>query len=501
MNPKLWEHLRVTSPRVAGVFYPHAYAIGVANFEDIKRYQAYPLPEDDPDETSIFFNNLVLYHETVHLSQYISTSFGLEMARLTNICQNILLHKGPWEPPILIGRKDIEIGTLMRFLSYLYVADSMRIHTGIFPPGSLDVPSKVSLVSRPASPALSFLGKRRPSLFEPVETIKGCNWSVHSQPHLLITRNDGGTDEIVLNAGALFEGFAHLAEINHISNAFSLGYQEILESFLLQYPPIYIAAFVAYIHIFELPFEKFTTHLAALIDIALMHSPQLIHNVLPSEKEYKLPAETFFDACRAAREVTPLRDHSYEEAQRYQDDVCAKMNIPKTSEMAERCLQHLTKMGIDNKETYKQWIEDRTPINSKRMFALHWLGMSLRKKHSPGFYIKMIKTDLIIEMFERSLEGVTQFDLYQKQPINPHRLPLQLSQLCMHSLIHDAFYKKRLNCPLKAGNPVYCPLADADENKLCKYVVQDGSEQVLGECPLDIFEHLMAIRSSDNPAG
>jgi hypothetical protein len=169
------------------------------------------------------------------------------------------------------------------------------------------------------------------------------------------------------------------------------------------------------------------------------------------------------------------------------------MKIPTANEMVDLCLERLARIGIDNKKTYNQWIDDQNPISSRRMFGLHWLGMSFRKRHALGYYAKMIKTDWIIELYEESRGAFTQFDLHEKKPINLR--PSQLSQLCMHGMIWDSLYKKRLNCPLKAGHPFYCALADSDENQLCVFVAQDGSNRVLGECPLDIFERALMARS------
>src|ERR1044072_3157911 len=431
MTKRKWLAASLVSERqsVHGTFIPQAYSIGLTAdlLNTVNNLPKYPIAFSDPEQRKGFSDALTLYHEATHFAQFITTSFGLQIARMTNICSNRLSQEGPWELPILampFGK--IEGETLDRLLAFKYLFNSLQpISSVTQTPFGMRMSSSPTIVARPASPVLYLLDEEH-DIAEAISLIKGSNAQIHAEYHVITPTGKGNFNDVTLNVAALMEGYAQMAELHHISNALgdftATDLADVLDSAL----PIYSAATVVYGLIFSLPFNYLILHLTALIDIALMYSPHLLFNIGPCHSlaaggtQYKMPAEVFVDACGAAQRVKPILDHSPTEVQRCEDEVCDVLKIPRTKEMTDVALQRLAQIGIKNKEDCEAILADERPMHRGKLFTLHWLGLNYRKQHGDGFCADLFKTDYLIDMINLAASHVTFYDLATGVPFGFH---------------------------------------------------------------------------------
>lgn len=496
----LLEQLKPRHARLAGAFYPHSYAMGLPGGLSGMKLMDYPLANTGPDQIDEFAASLSFIHECTHFSQFICSSFGLELARVTNIVQNILLTGGQFNPPILKAPLDqIDGEQLDRIAGYLFLTESLVSHCyerSVEDESQFD---KSIVVVQPTSPAVSMVyhDQHYPGADTAIALTMECRQRVINQPHVIRTDRNGKSTEVVLNTAALMEGFAYLTVVNHIANALQMGLEEFVTEGLLfdLFNPINTAAAEYFISA-RSEFPNFFLHeFAAVIDLALMYSPHLIHNIGPTHavdaggSAYRMPCETFCDACAAMGEVTSIRSTEPEEVQRFQDDLCRVLKIPTTPEMTELCLQTLHGLGITDQEAADSYSRIDVPIHAGRMFAAHWYGLELRRLNPTAFFTHQMASDGIVAVMEFSKDICTLFDLNTKQPVN--LAPNRLSHACLHHLIWDTLYKSRSECPLKFGKPFYCPSSELGTDQLCTFAeAVDGQPgAIIGECPLDIFEN------------
>jgi len=90
--------------RVHGSFVPQAYSIGLTAdyLETVSNLPEYPVAFSDPEKRKAFHDALTLYHEANPFRSVHYNSFGLQIARMTNICsKQAVPAMAPWELPIL----------------------------------------------------------------------------------------------------------------------------------------------------------------------------------------------------------------------------------------------------------------------------------------------------------------------------------------------------------------------------------------------------------------
>ena len=490
-----------------GSFHPHAYAIGLPDGQDGLQLCDYPLKNFDPDgELRKFRKSIGFIHELTHFSQYICSSVGLEMARLTNIVQNILLLTGPFSLPLMKDPTNQFDGEqLDRLFAYLFISEAMIPNSNPFPLVDKDGFLETQSFQIPTSPAVSMVYGRDeyPGEELALEVTQKCRQRVIWQTHCLTSRQAGKGTEVVLNTAALMEGFAFATEVHHISNALECNVLDFLEHdfFIDRYPPIYTAAFEIFLGIVGVYNRFGLTEFAAVIDLALMHSPHILHNIGPTHAIeangdlYRMPAENFITACQAAKAVTAIRSLELSEIQRFQDDIAEEMGILTTLEMTDRCLSHLANVGVSCVDEAIGLEKSTDAISSARLFAAHWKGLNYRRQNSEGFFVKQMLSDGLADVFEMSREICTFFNSSTKSPVNLS--PNRISHSSLPYIFRDAFYRKRLECPLKFGRPFFCPNHNKDADTLCVFHERNGDEigEKLGECTLDLVERQIVARS------
>ena len=499
--------------QVHGTFSPQAYAIGLLGspYKLARKLAAsgleYPLKVDDESKLALFKEALVLYHESTHFLQFITTSLGLQMARMTNICANRLIDNGPWKLPVLglgwnqYGGEDID-----RFFAFRYLMDALRpTEKRYATPAGVDW-GRVTLVACPTSP-LRYLLPPDADIASFREVTKAVNGQTHAEYHVLRGLEPGIVSDVTLNTAAIMESYALVAELHHMLNALQLNADEVIKVMMARLP-IYNAVPLVYSLVFKLPLQFMLLHLAALIDIALMYSPHIIYNIGPAHAltdgggDYRTPGEIFVNACIATRSITPMKDYSRPETQRFQDEVCAALKIQTTAQMTDLCLERLAKLGLRTRKDCDAMLMDTTPFNAGKQLALHWIGLNYRKEYGDGFFYDAFKTDQLSEILELADKHVTFFDLESRMPYSFH--PGRIYYSSQTALVWDALHAPRLTCPLKHGRPYFCPSANTPSTSLCTFY---GSEEfarekgmaVQQECIFDIFEDSgKFIRESGN---
>lgn len=472
--------LRSVHTVVGGKFHPHLYAIGVHGepkqslFSDL----TYPLDPDDARAIDKFRRRLLLYHEVVHFAQYSSTLFGLDGFRSLNFAWNTLRGGAPWTLPLAFVADTSADRRLLisriRNLQFFRKQMSWRSRH-LQNPGSRV--AQVALYGRPSHimlfEELDDVGYSEAT--EQIAAIDGAN-----QPRYFL---EAGSGERALecNAATLFEGYAFLMELHHLTSAFPTAFSiEHIVQFLNAHEPIYGATTIIYFSIYKLPAQFFILHQAALIDIALMYSSQTVHNLstFASRAEgadaYVVPFDTFLRACGAARNVQPMRDWDWAEQQRFQDDVCHQLGVPTTRALAEMGIARLEKMGFrDDDETNARRMRAAGNVDLFAPGLQHLFGLKRRLEYGDGFFSEMLKTKMIREFVENAQLGITFYDL------NDGRFTSNgiqnLSSICLGTMLDDALARPAIDCPLRQGRPIACPSAGDDDDVFCEYEFPPGT--------------------------
>ena len=498
-SPATLESLVSERYKVHGTFTHQAYAIGLLEplNEVLANLPAYPLDTGDAEGMRRFHSALVLYHETTHYAQFVSTAFGLQMARMTNICATRLMQHGPWQLPVLDHLDDADGEDVDRFFAFKYLIESVQSREQRYPVPPGVAADSVTLIGRRSSPSFYLVPEDDP---QSLAAIAASGSQLHADYHVLRGIGNGMVSDVALNTAALMEGYAHATEMNHVANA--LGMDRLMAR-IDAYPPIYTAAMAAYLMVYELPVPYMILNLAALIDIALMYSPHILYNIGPCHRldhggdRYRMPADIFIEACAKARSVEPIGDHAPAEVQRFQDAVCRAMNVPTTAEMVRLCLERLAKIGLRTRNDCDRVFLDATPMHPLKAFALHWLALDYRQKHQEGFCVEMFKTDRLIEILEPARRHITFFDLRTRQPHEFH--PGRLYYSSQSALVWATLHARRLDCPLKRGHPYFCPNGGSSHDQLCVFHGNEDEAKRSGmaleqECILDIFERTAGLR-------
>ena len=478
-----------------GVFNPHLYTIGLfgppetQGFDDL----AYPIDPDNPDAVARFYQRLTLYHESVHYAQFTSTNFGLDSFRALNMAYQAVAAGAPWDLPMgHLNHEPERLRHAMRVWMFDYYGRQLSVSEGAAE-SSVRGGSPVALSATPFHAMLdeAVLGNLTyPELMRAIAAIDGVN-----QPRYFLRRKSRvpGKDRVVdCNAAALFEGYAFLLELHHLKSAFpGLTPIELLAG-LDYYEPIYTATTLIYFFVYGLPPEYFLLHQAALIDIALMYTPLTFHNLSPfaareeGGENFEVPFSVFLRACEAAQSVAPMTDWKWDEQQRYQDAVCAKMNIPTTLELAEMGIARLEKLGINDTTVKEKRGGESEDIDLFRCGYLHYIGLKQRVEFGTGFFSELFKTKKIRQYIEDAQLMIHFFDLAD------YRLTSTgiqgMGSLAMGTMLSDMLRQTDMRCPLRDGRPVFCISAEDGDDVYCVYEARDGQKR---RCPFESFRGML----------
>ena len=470
----------------------------------------YPLEEAAGGEIDDrFYKRLVLYHEVIHYQQFVSTNFGLDYARTLNIAMNHIDKGKPWSLPIFreIGAwEKIDPQSLDRFASFLWLRTELE---DSFYEKEASSSFSASLYSVPYISPIYLFGQ--PPTFENVRRMADASdLPISGMPYLRINKGDGTERHSRINVASLMEAYAHLSEIHHILNAYPEIQRdpEKLIAITFNYDPTYINIVVLYFVIFDYGLHLWLHQLSALIDIALMYSPGVVHGIGPMHskksggEKFRLWSNTFIDALVAGKRVTQMRDYSAQEAQRFQDDVADCMGIPRVSALTDMGLEVLAKYGFNDMADAEGILDQKSPL-IRRIMAHHFIGLDYRKRYGAGYGSFMFHTPTVQDFMAHSAEIATFYDIESGVPYNFD--PAKIFQSSASSIVRSALVSDKTVCPLKMGVPFRCPNPSSDDNLLCKFGRYDKDRTMLfdeeffvSECWVDVFDRFAQVKLKEN---
>jgi hypothetical protein len=481
--------------RKRGGFYPFTYSIALRGSvtEALGSAQSYPFPKPVSNEMMQKFESmLTFWHEAAHLSQYVSSAFGLRALRRSLISLRYLKEGGPWQLPVgrwlfdLPERNDHQNRAMGRFLNFVDTIDQLQLH--VDQADEMPDPSgpPVQLFWEPWSPYL-FSGVDRDFLQFQRETIP-----VFRQPHVWL-RKENNPESVMLNAAALMEGFALLVELNNIYNALGLdtdSREELAQ--IASSGNEYIAALQYGLGRGSFTEATMIPVLTTCIDIALMYDPFVLYNSPnlempgPEIPPDQYPGETFVLACSAAGHITPPRD--WDDLGRFYAALCDYMNLPSPEWMAMRAHEVASNLLSSRGDAPLEnvWLGAAT--------AMHLTALEQRVRNPRTFAGNLVTTDGILDVVERCVPHISFYNLRNHEPEGSyHHYAKNIDLLSLHSLILQAITQPRIDCPLKKGDPFFCPSALSGPDELCVFPLVDGDQR---ECLVDVFEQLCKLRSA-----
>jgi hypothetical protein len=483
------------SARKRGGFYPFSYSIALRGpvTEAIGSAQSYPFAKPVSNEMMQKFESaLTFWHEAAHLAQYVSSAFGLRTLRRSLISLRYLKEGGPWQLPVgqwlfdLPERTDHQNRAMGRFLNFLDAFDQLQLH--VDQTDEMPDPSgpSVQLFWEQWSPYL-FWGVTQDFFQSQRKTVP-----VFRQPHVWLRKEDNA-ESVMLNAAALMEGFALLVELNNMYNALGLDADSREEmAQIASSGNEYIAALQIGLDRDAFTASTMIPVLSICIDLALMYDPFVLYNSPnlempgPGIPPDQYPGETFVLACSAAGHIPPPRD--WDDLGRFYTALCDYMKLPspewmamRTHEVASNLLSSSGDAPLEN-----VWLGAAT--------AMHVAALEQRVRNPLAFAGKLVTTDGILDVIERCVPHVSFYSLRDHQPEGSyHYYAKNIDLLSLHSLIQQAITQPRIDCPLKRGDPFFCPSALSGPDDLCVFHLADGDQR---ECLVDVFEQLCKLRTA-----
>ena len=472
---------------VRGLFSPFTYSIGLEDDVDdaVSFLQDYPLSRSDPETVAKFLTSLTFFHEATHLAQYVSSSYGLRTLRLTNIALNYVMKGSPWTLPIL-GQlienietlDDLHRRALVRFLVFLDASGQLTLQS-TDERGLLFLPASTSLDSIPWSPYFGlFPGEReevRTELAAEVDAL------VHDMPVVHWTRGNR-KGSVLLNAAALMEAYALLAEFNHVGNAFAseLSFSEM--SHLVSNNPIYTCTLQYAIEQGAAPGPDIIPRLAMCIDAALMYDPftfsdSTLLEIDGSKPKNVYPGETFIRAIGLLKNLPPLASSDMDAFSRMYVTLCSQLQIPHPKQMADDALKRAESLLVRDSE--------KLPLLD-RALRFHILGLRKRAECPTEYPMRLLTSNPVIDLITEGEDSVTFFNIHSKEASHFH--PANVDSLQLHYILVQALTKSEINCPMKAGTPFKCHRAEHEKSVLCTWTFESDEERGTAECMADMFD-------------
>ncbi|MBC7930587.1 MAG: hypothetical protein H7Z38_08455 [Rubrivivax sp.] len=495
LPPTLARHFK----KEAGSFSPFTYSIGMdaSLQESLDALQEYPLPQPLSDDALDKFSRaLTFLHESVHLAQYVSSAFGLRALRHTLICNRYLVEGADWRLPVGRTLLEMEPGSWTehqakafgRLLTMLNTADQLRLHYKV-----MDIGAKaevgIHVIWEPWTPL--FFTDATPADWDEREKmmagLEGVGVQRHRIPNLVFNAGERA-DVIVLNAAALMEGFALVLELNQIFNAGIFSTLDNIQE-LMSVGNEYMAPIWYGLGRGSFDVAAMIPTMAVCVDVALMYDPFVLFNATTldaakeGEKSDQNPGETFIKACDAAANIRPVESNEPGEISRFYAELCEEMKLPSPQWMAERSFEVASSLMA----SVPGALED---IWLGKALRMHTEALKYRCERPYTLAFELLSHSGLSEMTRRCAPYVSFYRLKTHQP--EHFNPGNVDLVTLFNLIVQALTESSIDCPLKMGEPFYCPSALSDTNTLCVFVDPHSGEQ-MGECLLDLAEKYWGI--------
>lgn len=488
-------HLMQQHYHKSGSFRPFCYAVGLeaSPSASLKGIQKYPLRHPESISTlKAFGKSLAFVHETTHMAQYLSSAAGLRSLRGTLTCLSYLFQRRDWQLPIFefLARRarrreldEFQEQAFLRFLIILDLVDQLRIQVG---ERSLEKPLsdlQAYIYWEEWSPHLPFLlvdeTKSREEILEKIDKMGGL---VRKIPHIRIRHGNVETD-VILNVALLMEAFAAIAELNHLHNAFQdqLTVQELYDIIPKSIP--YVAPLIYALEMGACTITNLASF-AICIDLALMYDPLILFGSDYWDKPEDggmpdcYPGETFVRACKVSGEIKAIS--CPEDVPRFYKDLCKALKMPSPRSMAKRTFDVAKKMLARN---------PNPNAFLRKALAAHCDCLYLRLESAEEFPKRLATCDGILDALEVGESCLTFFNLRRKKPeIFDAR---KVDVLTLHNIVWQMLTRGRIDCPLKYGEPFFCPYGSKNPSVVC-YVRTDFGAQV---CPVYVLENRCLLKS------
>lgn len=506
---------------VSGEFHPFTYSIGLDGnlIESLHCVKDYPLKDPQNDiEVGEFVKSLTLFHEGFHFQQHLTTSFGLSLLRVMNICLRYLTEKPGWKLPIIpiLNRKAIidqdidpyEAEALVRYMTYAdqifqySIAKTISKSTELISPSITYYPHHTYFLNKP-------IGM---SDHEYASIIKNSGGNVRNIPIFEASISQDEVLKMPITAATLMECSAFLCEVNHIGNAFgvvnkSAGTLKDWNRFdpsmynrdINYLMPIHLAASrgIGVSEVFRLQ---------TLIDLSLMYNPFILYNSsipdLPKAAdipEFLYPGEIFVKALDHVEKIPTITEGTEDNVADFYNALCEEMNLPSPQWMADKAFDVVDKL-------LEQVSKEHTLLY--KAFKAHQKALKERKEYGPKWPFWMVNSNMLINSLQNNMEILTFYDINTREPtiFNPENIDIvSTHNLIVYSLLGNflndlqfdllsldpnTLQNEHLACPLKNGDPFFCSSSSDPWNKLCVYK-KDGKN--VSECMVDIFEKVWKL--------
>jgi hypothetical protein len=474
LPPRLRRHFAETSGHCS----PFTYSIGLSSplAEHASDGRSYPLALPLlPEVEEELARQLTLEHESVHLAQYVSTSFGLRTLRRTNIALRYLAELTPIKLPVLqtiwhevtTSGSEPHAKALARMLVFLDSADQMRLHRYDIPPELLsDDPERegqdtLEISWEPWTPL--FFTDATTDLLSRRKLAPTLSVQIMHQPHLILQSGRRG-QRVVINAAALMESFAIVVECNLLKNALGdegpAAVVEYLDNIESDEGTGYIACATYAVSAGACSGPYVIDMFAILVDVALMYDPFVLFNApsfdLPTEDQHsdQLPGETFVRACRVARDLPPVTSNDPDDLSRFYRSLCRGMGIPSPEWMAETAAESAAELLARSGGAASN-------ILLSQAFFMHDAALRVRAQRPTTLPIEFLQGSGIVDVLSAGFPYISFYNL--KSGAAEELREKNTKLVSIHGMVWLALTESELHCPLAIGEPFFCPSAGRGE--------------------------------------
>lgn len=489
----------------AGAFNPHLYAIGSGanpSFFGDDALRETLRERIRSGDFALLEQTLTLHHELVHMIQFLSTTIGVRcLLTLDEALKAVDDHDRVLILPLASAQKgepggQHDTGARFQALVQLYAGEFQclsgagsglpqwpRRHQSMSLQRFSDQTEQSAIedfsILFPSAPGWLVSGARDRSIA--FERSKGRHF-----------------DYVDVNAAKLFEAFAVLSEFSLI-----LWLDDELEDpswadrYLSGLSIEYRCIIRLYLDLFGDEDRYLTPNLAAMIDIALMYDPALLNG---SQDEWpkqctavSSPVTTFWRICHASKSVMPVRSDDPDDAQRFQDDLCAAADLPPVSALVDRALNRLevARNALASGGSANNELLGSKAIGAGDLsipLALHHNMMSLRRSLPIAYFWRILDPEFTQQFFIAHHRSLTFYDLETRSRWD--RKPWLWTSASVGSVAIDSGTQRQLDCPLKQGRPYFCDARGDPFGVFCVREERDGTTHV---CPFVKFHRKTEI--------